>query len=245
MKRYKFTVEYDGSKFFGWQHQSIEPTVQGTLEDQLVFFVKHPVTIHGAGRTDAGVHATGQVAHADLEYPHSPYRLQVALNHFLSQKGISIVGCEEVDETFHSRFSAVYRCYEYKILNRTAPGVHDSKVWHVARPLDVQAMENAAKLLIGTHDFSSFRDSRCQSNTPIKTLSEFSFEKCNGTIIAHMKAPSFLHHQVRIMIGTLKSVGAGVITISEFGEILHAKDRTKAGITSPPDGLSLTEVGYS
>lgn len=244
LKRYRFTIEYDGSRFFGWQRQSGVSTVQQTIEDQLVFFVKHAVTIHGAGRTDTGVHAKGQVAHADLQYPHSPYRLQVALNHFLVGNGVSIVDCEEVDQTFHARFSAIYRCYEYRILNRIAPSVWDSKVWHVARPLDANAMAEAAEQLIGTYDFSSFRDSRCQSKTPVKALLEFSIKRDNDYIIARLKAPSFLHHQVRIMMGTLKAVGAGSKSLSDFISIRDAKDRTKAGVTAPPSGLTFTKVGY-
>ena len=207
LKRYRFTIEYDGSRFFGWQRQSGVSTVQQTIEDQLVFFVKHAVTIHGAGRTDTGVHAKGQVAHADLQYPHSPYRLQVALNHFLAGNGVSIVDCEEVDQTFH-------------------------------------AMAEAAEQLNGTYDFSSFRDSRCQSKTPVKALLEFSIKRDNDYIIARLKAPSFLHHQVRIMMGTLKAVGAGSKSLSDFISIRDAKDRTKAGVTAPPSGLTFTKVGY-
>lgn len=244
MKRYQFILEYDGSRFFGWQRQLLKPTVQQALEEQLVFFVKHPVTIHGAGRTDAGVHATGQVAHADLDYPYSPYRLQVALNHFLAQKGLSIVSCANVDPTFHARFSAVYRCYQYKILNRIAPAVWDMKVWHVAKPLDANTMHEAAQQLVGTYDFSAFRDSKCQSKGPIKTLSQFDVKRHGEQIVATIKAPSFLHHQVRIMMGTIKAVGAGALSLAEFISVRDGKDRTKAGATAPPEGLTLTQVGY-
>lgn len=244
LKRYRFILEYDGSQFFGWQRQLLKPTVQQALEDQLEFFAKHPVTIHGAGRTDTGVHATGQVAHADLNYPHSPYRLQVALNHFLAPKGLSVVSCHEVDSNFHARFSAVHRCYQYRILNRVAPAVWDTKVWHVAKPLDANAMHEAAQQLVGTYDFSAFRDSKCQSKSPIKTLSQFDVRRYGDQIIATIKAPSFLHHQVRIMIGTLKAVGIGALSLDEFINIRDIKDRTKAGVTAPPEGLTLMEVGY-
>jgi len=244
LKRYRFILEYDGSQFFGWQRQPIEPTVQQTLEDQLIFFVKHPVKIHGAGRTDTGVHATGQVAHADLDYPHSPYRLQVALNHFLIKKGLSVISCEEIDQDFHSRYSAISREYEYNILNRIAPAVWNAKVWHVARPLNAEAMHEAAQQLVGTYDFSSFRDSKCQSKTPIKTLSHFRIERRGELITATIKAPSFLHHQVRIMMGTLKAVGAGMFSLDDFIKIRDAIDRTKAGATAPSDGLTLTQVEY-
>lgn len=244
MKRYRFILEYDGSQFFGWQRQLLKPTVQQILEDQLEFFVRHPVTIHGAGRTDTGVHATGQVAHADLNYPHSPYRLQVALNHFLAQKGLSIISCDEVDSNFHARFSAIHRCYQYRILNRIAPAVWDAKVWHVAKPLNTNAMHEAAQQLVGTYDFSAFRDSKCQSKSPIRSLSQFNVSRHGEQIIASIKAPSFLHHQVRIMIGTLKAVGAGALSLAEFISIRDLKDRTKAGATAPSEGLTLTEVGY-
>lgn len=245
MQRYRFILEYDGSRFFGWQRQQTQSTVQQVLEDQLSFYTKMPVTIHGAGRTDAGVHATGQVAHADLIYPHSAFRLALALNHFLVAKGLSVIKCQEVDQNFHARFSAVYRAYEYKILNRRAPGVWDPKVWHVAKPLDANAMHMAAQQLLGTHDFSSFRDSQCQSKGPIKAISRFDIERHGDYIIAKLQAPSFLHHQVRIMMGTLKDVGAGAISIAEFIQIRDAKSRTKAGITAPPQGLTLTAVGYT
>lgn len=244
LKRYKFILEYDGSRFFGWQRQQSQHTVQQALEDQLAFFCKHAVTIHGAGRTDTGVNATGQVAHADLIYPHSASRLQLALNHFLVPKGLSVVNCVEVEPDFHARYSAIYRSYEYKILNRCAPAVCDSKVWHVGKALDVEAMHMAAQQLVGIYDFSSFRDSQCQSKTPIKTISRFDIIRDGNYIVANLQAPSFLHHQVRIMIGTIKNVGAGRISVDDFIRIRDSKDRTKAGITAPPQGLTLTNVRY-
>lgn len=244
MQRYKFILEYDGSRFFGWQRQQIEPTVQQVLEDQLAFFCKHKVTIWGAGRTDTGVHATGQVAHADLDYPHSPFRLQLSLNHFLAPKGLGIISCTLADQDFHARYSATYRSYEYKILNRYAFPVYDSKVWHVKSPLDAEMMHHAAQNLVGIHDFSSFRDSQCQSKSPIKSISQFDIMRDGDYVIAKLQAKSFLHHQVRIMMGTLKSVGTGTLTINEFIQIRDIKDRTKAGITAPPYGLTLTDVGY-
>jgi len=244
LQRYRFTLEYDGSKFFGWQRQRSQPTVQQVLEDQLRVFTHHPVTIYGAGRTDAGVHATGQVAHADLNYPHSVQRLQLALNHFLVPQGLCITDCQLIDQSFHSRYSAIYRAYKYQILNRPAPGIWDNKVWHVAKLLDAERMFVAAQALLGTHDFSSFRDSKCQSKGPIKTISQFDIMRRGDYIIASLQAPSFLHHQVRIMIGTLKDVGSGAISVDEFIKIRDAKDRTKAGVTAPPQGLTLTGVGY-
>lgn len=244
MQRYRFTLEYDGSKFFGWQRQRSQPTVQQVLEDQLCVFTHHPVTIYGAGRTDSGVHATGQVAHADLNYPHGEKRLQLALNHFLAPQGLCIIDCQIVDQNFHSRYSAIYRAYQYQILNRSAPGVWNNKVWHVAKSLDATLMFMAAQKLVGVYDFSSFRDSKCQGNSPVKTISRFDIARRGDYIIASLQAPSFLHHQVRIMIGTLKDVGSGAISVDEFIKIRDAKDRTRAGVTAPPQGLTLTGVGY-
>ncbi len=244
LKRYKFILEYDGSRFFGWQRQLAQPTVQQTLEEQLTAFAKHSVIVYGAGRTDTGVHATGQVAHADLSYPHSPYRLQVALNHFLVQKGISVVACEEVDHHFHARYDAISRSYQYRILNRVAPAACNTKVWHIEKPLDAKLMNEAAQKLVGSFDFSSFRDSKCQSKSPIKTISLFSIEQQGDYIFINISAPSFLHHQVRIMVGTIKAVGRGAISIDDFLQIRDAKDRTKAGVTAPSNGLTLTNVEY-
>lgn len=244
MKRYRFILEYDGSQFFGWQRQLTEPTVQQALEDQLAFLTKHPVIVHGAGRTDTGVHATGQVAHADLDYPYDSYRLQGALNHFLVPKGLCVISCEEVNQNFHARYNAISRHYQYSFLNRSAPAVWNKKVWHVTQQLNADLMNQAAQYLVGTYDFSSFRDSQCQSKNPIKTLSQFCIERHGDLIIATIKAPSFLHHQVRIMIGTLKAVGVETINIDDFIQIRDLKDRTKAGPTAPPNGLTLTQVKY-
>ena len=244
MQRFKFIIEYDGSRFFGWQRQQIAPTVQQCIEDVLAFLVKHQVVVMGAGRTDRGVNATGQAAHADINYPHNAYRLQAALNYFLTPKGISIVACEMVDKSFHARASAIYRCYEYRILNRIAPPTYNQKVWHVAHELDAFLMHESAQELLGLHDFTSFRDSQCQSKSPIKTISEFNIKRDGEMIVANLKAPSFLHHQVRIMIGTLKDIGIGKIDKKEFLNILLAKNRAKAGITAPAQGLTFTYVGY-
>ena len=244
MRRFKFILEYDGSRFFGWQRQAIKPTVQQLLEDCLIFLTKQHVVVMGAGRTDTGVNATGQSAHADLNYPYNAYRLQAALNHFLVSQGLSIRSCEIVDNSFHARAGAIFRCYEYKILNRFAPPICDPKVWHVRNPLDAIAMHETAQELIGLHDFTSFRDTQCQSKSPIKTISEFIIKRENEIITAYLKSPSFLHHQVRIMMGTLKDVGSGKTSKQKFLEILAAKDRTKAGVTAPPQGLTFTHVSY-
>ncbi len=236
MQRFRFILEYDGSKFFGWQRQKSALTVQQVLEDQLSFFCRHNVTVYGAGRTDTGVHATGQVAHADLIYPKETFRLQAALNHFLVVNGLSVIDCALTEPDFHARYSAIYRTYQYRILNRSSPAVYDAKVWHIRRPLDVSAMQMAAQQLVGIYDFSSFRDSHCQSKSPIKQIFKFDIVRCGDYILADLQAPSFLHHQVRIMMGTIKSVGAGVISLDEFIRIRDLKDRTKAGLTAPPQG---------
>ena len=155
-----------------------------------------------------------------------------------------IISCEEIDQDFHARYRATSREYQYDILNRTAPSVWNTKIWHVAKPLNAEAMHEATQHIVGTYDFSSFRDSQCQAKSPIKTLSRFDVERHGELITAYIKAPSFLHHQVRIMMGTLKAVGAGALSLNEFIKIRDKKDRTKAGVTAPPDGLTLTQVGY-
>jgi tRNA pseudouridine38-40 synthase len=162
----------------------------------------------------------------------------------LVQKGLSVIACEEIDQDFHARYSATSREYHYNILNRVAPGVWNAKILHVAKSLNADAMREAAHYLVGTYDFSSFRDSQCQAKSPIKTLSRCDVERHGELITAYIKAPSFLHHQVRIMMGTLKAVGAGALSLNEFIKIRDKKDRTKAGVTAPPDGLTFAQVGY-
>lgn len=245
MPRFKLTIEYDGTPFCGWQRQKGLPTIQQTLEDAFSDFLGSETLVWGSGRTDTGVHAKGQVAHIDCLKDYTPLKIQGAMNKRLQSVPISILGVEEVDETFHARFSATSRAYEYKILNRrTPPAIEKNRVLWVAHPLDVDLMAEAGSYLIGHHDFSSFRDSRCQSSTPLKTLDHLSVEKNGDMIVIKTHARSFLHHQVRNMVGTLKRVGEGAWSPLKVKEILEAKDRKAGGPTVLACGLYLTEIKF-
>lgn len=245
MKRYKLTIEYDGTPFSGWQRQSGVPTVQQCLEDAFSDFLGETTIVWGSGRTDAGVHAKGQVAHFDTTKDYSPVKIQGAMNKRLMNIPISLLNVEEVDNDFHARFSAISRSYEYKILNRrTPPALEENRVLWVAHPLDTQLMIEAAESLVGYHDFTSFRDSRCQSSSPLKTLDELSVERSGDIIIIKTRARSFLHHQVRNMVGTLKRVGEGAWPPSKVKTILEAKDRRLAGPTVLACGLYLTQIRF-
>ncbi|MBM3618788.1 MAG: tRNA pseudouridine(38-40) synthase TruA [Alphaproteobacteria bacterium] len=245
MPRYKLIVEYDGTHIFGWQRQVDTPTGQGFLEKAIEDFCGEVVTVHCAGRTDAGVHATGQVVHFDLVKEWDAFRVMDALNAHLRFTPLSVLHTELVGEDFHARFSAVGRRYVYRIINRRAPLTIDAnRAWQVTAPLNVAAMQDAAQILVGTHDFSSFRASECQSKSPVKTLDELRFESNGNEILMHTAARSFLHHQVRNMIGTLVMVGQGKWDKTNLKEALDAKNRSKGGPTAPPDGLYLTHVYY-
>ncbi|MBY0281066.1 MAG: tRNA pseudouridine(38-40) synthase TruA [Alphaproteobacteria bacterium] len=243
--RYKVYIEYDGSFFHGWQRQKNLVTVQASIEDALEAIMGYKPLVEGAGRTDTGVHATGQVGHFDLNKQYSSFRLKDALNAHLRDKGVVILKLQEADPDFHARFSALSRTYHYHIVNRRTPLALDRlRAWHVILNLDVQAMQQAANHLIGSHDFSSFRSADCQSNSALKTLTQFDIKQEGERIIATIKARSFLHNQVRIMMGTLKRIGEGKWSPADLLRILEAKDRTIAGPTAPPHGLYLIDVGY-
>jgi tRNA pseudouridine38-40 synthase len=243
--RYKVCIEYDGSFFHGWQRQKNLVTVQASIEDALEAIVGYKPLVEGAGRTDTGVHATGQIGHFDLNKQYSCFRLRDALNAHLRDKGVVILEIQEVDPDFHARFSAVSRTYHYHILNRRTPLALDRlRAWHVVLDLDVRAMQEAANHLIGSHDFSSFRSVDCQSNSALKTLTQFDITQEGERITSTIKARSFLHNQVRIMMGTLKKIGEGKWKPIDLLRILEAKDRTIAGPTAPPHGLYLVDVGY-
>ncbi len=245
MKRYKITIEYNGQPFIGWQRQEVEPSVQGTIEAALFKMSGVQITLHGAGRTDAGVHATGQAAHFDIRQDFPMDEIMGAINHYVKPLPISILSVEGVDNEFHARFSAVSRAYIYKIINRKAPlALENGRAWHIKEELDVEAMQEAANYLIGKHDFSSFRSAQCQSKNPVKTIDAIELIRKGEGIEMHIKAPSFLHNQVRIIIGNLRKVGNGTFKPLQIKEILEAKDRTKAAETAPPDGLYLVEVKY-
>ncbi len=246
MNRYKITVEYDGTNFFGWQYQENGISVQQVLEEAITKFSHEVSRIHGAGRTDAGVHALNQVAHFDLNKGFETRSVQSALNHFVRPHLISIKEVELVDENFHARFSAKSRSYIYKILNRVAqPALEENKVWHISSPLNVEYMNEAAQYLIGKHDLSSFRASECQAKSPIKTISQVKVSKTNDEIIEmFIEAPSFLHNQVRITVGTLVKIGQEKWSKDKMKEIILAKNRAVAGQTAPANGLYLYKVQY-
>ncbi|MEO0822582.1 MAG: tRNA pseudouridine(38-40) synthase TruA [Pseudomonadota bacterium] len=249
MPRYKLTVEYNGRPFVGWQRQANGCSVQGTLETALAALDTapdgSPPAVQGAGRTDAGVHARGQVAHADLARQWDPFRLAEALNHHLRPAPVAVVEAAEAAEDFHARFSAVRRRYVYRILNRRAPLALDAGlVWRVSHPLELDAMRAAARLLVGQHDFTTFRSAHCQAASPVKTLDLFAVERVEDELRFHLEARSFLHNQVRSLVGTLERVGAGRWPVGQVSRALAARDRAACGPVAPPDGLYLTHVGY-
>ncbi|WP_137388841.1 tRNA pseudouridine(38-40) synthase TruA [Rhodoligotrophos defluvii] len=245
MPRYKLTIEYDGTPFGGWQRQENAPTVQEALEQAVLSMTGESVTVIGAGRTDAGVHALGQVAHVDLARAFPGERLRGGLNFHLRPAPIAVLGAESVDDNFHARFSAIRRHYLYRIVNRRSPLVLDrDRAWHVARPLDVAAMHAAARHLIGKHDFTTFRSAHCQSASPVKTLDLLSVSRSGEIVEIRTNARSFLHNQVRSMVGSLKLVGEGSWTPADMAAALQARDRAACGMVAPPWGLYLTQVDY-
>ena len=245
MPRYKLTIEYDGAGFVGWQRQANGLSVQEALETAIARFCGKRVSVHGAGRTDAGVHALGQTAHLDLTKMVPPKVLRSAVNHHLRPAAISILAAEPASDDFDARLSATCRVYLYRILNRRAPpALERGRVWHVAPPLDIAAMCEGARHLIGHHDFSTFRDSLCQANSPLKTLDVLDLHRMGDEIHIEARARSFLHRQVRNMAGTLKLVGLGRWHPDHVARALAARDRRAGGPTAPPDGLYLVEIRY-
>lgn len=245
MPRYRITVEYFGRGLVGWQRQANGPSVQQALEEAIRSFCGESPTVYGAGRTDAGVHALGQVAHFDLSRSPAPETVRDAMNYHLRPAAISVVEAGRVDDAFDARRSATGRRYLYRIFNRRAPpALLEGRVWHVARPLDAEAMHEAAQVLIGRHDFSTFRASLCQAKSPVKTLDALSVWREGEEIRIAAAARSFLHNQVRILVGTLKLVGEGKWTASDLLAALQARNRAEGGPTAPPEGLYLTEVVY-
>jgi tRNA pseudouridine38-40 synthase len=245
MPRYKFLVEYDGSNFAGWQMQDNAPTVQGVLEAAFQQMNGVHCRVFGAGRTDSGVHAMGQVAHVDLPKYWEPYQLGNSINGILRPNKVSILNVEIVPETFNARFSATQRRYLYRILNRRSPPALDAgRVWHVPVPLNADIMHEAAQVLVGTHDFSTFRATSCQALSPIKTLDILNVSRYGEEIEIEAVSRSFLHNQVRSMVGTIKLVGEGKWKVRDVQKALDAKDRTACGVVAPPQGLYLVSVGY-
>jgi tRNA pseudouridine38-40 synthase len=245
--RYKLTLEYDGGPFSGWQRLGEGPSVQSAIEDAVEKLTGVRCEVIGSGRTDAGVHAMGQVAHVDIDkhFP-SPQRLADALNAHLRPHPISVLQAEEAAPDFHARFDAVRRVYLYSILNRRAPAaVSNGFVWRVARTLNADAMHAAAQRLLGQHDFTTFRDSHCQAKNPIKTLDRCDVVRQGETVQVWCEARSFLHRQVRSMVGTLAEVGLGKMTADDISAALAAKDRSCCGPVAPADGLFLMRVDYA
>jgi tRNA pseudouridine38-40 synthase len=243
--RYRLTIEYDGRPFVGWQRQENGPSVQAALEEAIARFCGETVTVFAAGRTDAGVHALGQVVHIDIERATTPDEVQGALNYHLKPAPVAVLDVAIAAPEFHARFDATARHYRHRIVNRRAPlTIEAGLAWWVPVPLDMAAMQAGADLLIGRHDFTTFRSVQCQSKSPVKTLDEFTFTQDGEVIEARLKARSFLHHQVRSMIGTLKLVGEGSWQVEDVKRALEARDRSALGLNAPPDGLYLVKVDY-
>jgi len=245
MTRFKLVLEYDGAGFVGWQRQANGVGVQQAVEEAVYAFSGETPTVIAAGRTDAGVHALGQVAHVDIEKSVPAGRVRDALNHFLRPRGVAVVDAAAVSDDFHARFSATERGYLYRILNRRAPpALARGRVWWVPTPLDAEAMQAGARHLVGKHDFTSFRASECQADSPVKTLDHLAVTREGDEIRITARARSFLHNQMRIVAGTLHLVGKGTFTPDDVARALNARARSAAGPTAPPEGLYLTHVRY-
>ncbi len=245
--RYKLTIEYDGTNYCGFQKQFdiLEKSVEEVLEDAVFKLAQEKVKIIASGRTDAGVHALGQVVHFDLSKNLPDYKMVLGLNSYLHGTDVVAIACESVDENFHARFNSKMRHYSYKIVNRIAPlTLQKHYAWQVSRQLDLGAMITAAQFLIGEHDFSSFRDSQCQGKSPVKTISKIEISQSGSEILVKVSAKSFLHHMVRNIVGTLVWVGSGKLTALDVKKILEAKDRTKSGPNAPACGLYFLGVDY-
>jgi tRNA pseudouridine38-40 synthase len=245
MPRYKLTIEYDGTDFSGWQRQENGPSIQQALEDALTRLGEAAPLVAGAGRTDAGVHALGQIAHVDLMRPWTGWRLREAINARLVPLPVAVLAAEAVGEQFDARRSAIMRHYRYLVVNRRAPlTLERTRVWRVKSALDVAAMAEAAQALIGRHDFSTFRDSQCQAKSPVRTLSRFEVTQAGDRVEFAVAALSFLHRQVRSMVGSLVEVGLGRWTPADLKSALEAADRSRCGQVAPACGLYLERVDY-
>lgn len=245
MARYRLTIEYDGTPFAGWQRQHGQPSVQAALEDAIMRLGEEDVTVSGAGRTDAGVHAMGQVAHVDLQKDWKPGKLMGAINAQVRPDPVSVLDVAIVDEDFHARFSATARHYRFRILDRQPPPALDrNRVWWVPHALETQAMHEAAQTLVGHHDFTTFRSAQCQSKSPVKTLDRLDVVREGAEVVVYASARSFLHNQVRSLVGTLKLAGEGKWSAADVRAALDAADRSACGPVAPPDGLYLVSVDY-
>ena len=245
MTRWKLTIEYDGGPFFGWQRQGADPTVQLTIEQAIDTMTGEHVTVHGAGRTDAGVHALGMVAHVDIARVWTPHRLREGINALVRPDPVSVLAVEPVADDWHARFSCTGRRYLYRILTRRPPPVLDrGRVWHIGKDMDLAAMRDAAAHLIGSHDFTTFRSAHCQSASPVKTLDSLTIEPIGDELHIRAAARSFLHHQVRSISGCLGMVGTGQWSPADMKAALEARDRAALGLNAPPEGLYFVSASY-
>jgi tRNA pseudouridine38-40 synthase len=245
MPRYMLTIEYDGTPFVGWQVQDNGPSVQGVIADAVTAFTGERVTVSGAGRTDAGVHALGQVAHVDLGRDWDCDTVRDAINAHLRPHPVAVLAAERVADDFDARFSATKRHYLYRIVNRRADlALDQNRAWRIARPLDAAAMHAAAQKLVGRHDFTTFRAAECQARSPVKTLGRLDVVRDGDELRILAAARSFLHHQVRSMVGSLVHVGEGKWSADDLGAVLAVRDRSACGQVAPPQGLYLVRVEY-
>ena len=245
MTRWRLTIEYDGGPFMGWQRQDHGPSVQQALEGALQKMTGEQTAFHAAGRTDAGVHALAMAAHVDVMKSLTPHRLREGLNALVRPQPISVTEVEEVADDWHARFSCIGRRYLYRILNRRAPpALERGRLWHIALPLDLAAMQQGAGHLVGRHDFTTFRSAHCQSDNPVKTLDRLEVSRASDEIRIEAAARSFLHHQVRSMVGCLALVGRGQWAPDDMRKALEARDRAALGLNAPPHGLYFVEAVY-
>ncbi|RJY08190.1 tRNA pseudouridine(38-40) synthase TruA [Aurantiacibacter aquimixticola] len=245
MTRFALTLEFDGGPFFGLQRQENGPSVQQSVEEAAQRITGKDVTLHSAGRTDSGVHALAMRSHLDIEKPFEPFRLMEALNAHLRPEPVAVTHCEAKPDDWHARFSCIGRSYEYRIRNRRAPlTLEKGRAWHIARPLDADAMDEAAQALVGQHDFTTFRSVHCQSASPEKTLGRLDVSREGDAVLIRAAARSFLHHQVRSMVGCLALVGQGQWRVEQMQEALEARDRAALGLNAPPEGLYFVAARY-
>ena len=245
MTRFRLTIEYDGGPFMGLQRQAHGPSVQQAIEEAIRAITREEVTLHAAGRTDAGVHALAMTAHVDVERPITPFRLADGINAKLRPQPVSIIAAEEAREDFHARFSCIGRQYLYRIVNRRAPlALQAGKAWRVPFVLYADEMNNAAQVLVGRHDFTTFRSVHCQAESPVKTLDRLTVRRFGEVIEIEATARSFLHHQVRSMVGCLSLVGRGKWTKKDLKAALEARDRAALGFNAPPEGLYFVQAMY-
>lgn len=245
MTRYALTIEFDGTPFMGLQRQAHGPSVQQTLEEAVHAVTGEAAILHSSGRTDAGVHALAMRSHVDIKKPFTPFRLMEALNARMRPAPVAVIGCEVVPDDWHARFSCIGRSYLYRIINRRAPlTLEKNRAWHVSRPLDAEAMHCAAQHLVGRHDFTTFRSVHCQAKDPVKTLDRLAVRREGDLVLIEAAARSFLHHQVRSMVGTLALVGLGQWSEDQVAEALAARERKALGLNAPPDGLYFVRAFY-